>query len=399
MGYFNVSVYNIPMEDFILDLSILLVGAAVLSYLAVLLKQPIIIAYILCGVLVGPWGFGLIKHVEFIESISHLGITLLLFLAGLCLHPQKLLGLFKETSLVTLVNCLSSFVVAFLFSLLFQFSVIDSLCIGLALMFSSTILVIKLLPTTKLHQKRMGAICISVLIMQDLLAIAVLAFIRCISAPQGALISFSMLLVKLCVFIVALVLFEHFVLRKVMSRVERIHEMLFILGLAWCFGVASISNEIGLFYETGAFFAGVVLARHKIAFFITERLKPLRDFFLVLFFFALGSQLDLLVLRNILVPSIILAGLFAVIKPWIFRKTFAWSGEEDSFARETGFRLGQLSEFSLLVAFLALELGHISNSASQLIQLTTILTFIISSYLVVYKYPTPIGTSEKLIRD
>ncbi len=387
------------MENFIFDLSILLVGAAFLAYVAVLIKQPVIIAYILCGVLIGPWGFGLIRHVEFIETIAHLGITLLLFLAGLCLHPQKLLGLFKKTLLVTLANCTGSFIVAFLFSLLFRFSMTDSLCIALALMFSSTILVIKLLPTTKLHQKRMGAICISVLIMQDLLAIAVLAFVRCIGSPQGALISFSVLLVKLCLFLVILVLFERYILRKVMSHVERTHEVLFVLGLAWCFGVASISNEIGLFYETGAFFAGLVLARHKIAFFISEKLKPLRDFFLVLFFFALGANLNLSVIMNIFVPSMVLATVFIVIKPWIFKKVFVWAGEEKSFSEETGMRLGQLSEFSLLIAFLAVELGHISSSASQLIQFTTILTFIISSYLVVYKYPTPIGTSEELIRD
>jgi len=108
------------MEEFIFDLSIVLVGAAILSYLAVVLKQPIIIAYILCGILVGPWGFGLIKHAEFIEMISHLGITLLLFLAGLCLHPQKLFALFKETLLITLCNCICSFSIAFAFSLLFR---------------------------------------------------------------------------------------------------------------------------------------------------------------------------------------------------------------------------------------------------------------------------------------
>jgi len=387
------------MENLVLVLSVLLVASAFLAYLAVILKQPIIIAYILCGILIGPWGFGLIRHVEFIETISHFGITLLLFLAGLCLHPQKLLGLSKRTSIVTMANCLGSFVIAFLFSLLFRFSLVDSLCIGLALMFSSTILVVKLLPTTKLHQKRMGAICISVLILQDLLAIAVLAFIRCIGSPQGALISFSTLLIKLCLFLVILALFERYILRKVMLHVERIHEVLFILGLAWCFGVASISNEMGLFYETGAFFAGLVLARHKISFFISEKLKPLRDFFLVLFFFALGANLNLLVMVNIIVPSVILAMIFIAVKPWIFKKAFIWAGEEKAFSQETGMRLGQLSEFSLLIALLAFELGHISSSASQFIQFTAILTFVISSYLVVYKYPTPIGTSEDLIRD
>jgi len=136
----------------------------------------------------------------------------------------------------------------------------------------------------------MGAICISVLILQDLIAIGVLALIRSLGATDGALVSYAFLLVKLAVFVSLLALFEYFILRRVFARVDRIQEALFILGLAWCFGVASISNSMGLFYETGAFFAGVVLARHKISFFISERLKPLRDFFLVLFFFTLGAQ-------------------------------------------------------------------------------------------------------------
>ena len=163
------------MEEFISDLCVLLVGSAILSCLAVALKQPIIIAYIFCGMLVGPLGLGWIRHTEFIEVISHLGITLLLFLAGLCLHPQKLIELFKKTASVTLANCLVSFVLAFSFALIFHFSLVDSICIALALMFSSTILTVKLLPTTRLHQQRMGALCISVLILQDLLAVGVLA--------------------------------------------------------------------------------------------------------------------------------------------------------------------------------------------------------------------------------
>jgi len=133
------------MEYLISDLSIILVGAAVLSALAVASRQPIIIAYIVWGILVGPWGLGWIRHVDFIESVSRLGITLLLFLAGLCLHPQKLVELFRKTSLVTLANCLFSFFLAYLCARLFGLPPLDSLCVGLALMFSSTILVVKLL--------------------------------------------------------------------------------------------------------------------------------------------------------------------------------------------------------------------------------------------------------------
>jgi len=104
-------------------------------------------------------------------------------------------------------------------------------------------------------------------------------------------------------------------------------------------------------------------------------------------------------MKGIFLPALLLAFIFILLKPWLFKKFFIMSGENTSFAKETGIRLGQLSEFSLLIALLAFELGHISNKASQLIQLVTILTFIASSYIVVFKYPTPIGTSEKLIKD
>lgn len=387
------------MENFAFDLSLILVGTAVLSYLAVICKQPIIMAYILCGILFGPWGVGWVKDVEFIESISHLGITLLLFLAGLCLHPRKLIGLFKKTALITICMSLISFLIAFGFAYLFKFSIIECLCIGMALMFSSTILVVKLLPTTELHHERMGAICIGILILQDLLAIAVLAFIRCLGNPEGAMISFMILSLKLVVLLGALILFEQFLMQRIMKRIERLHELLFIIGLAWCFGVASISNYFGLFYETGAFFAGVVMARHPISRFISENLKPLRDFFLLLFFFILGAKINLFIIQDIALPACILATIFILIKPFVFKKFFLLIGETPKFANETGFRLGQLSEFSLLVAFLAFDLGQITERASQFIQLTTILTFIISSYIVVFRFQTPIGVSEKFIRN
>ncbi len=387
------------MEQFALDLSIIIVGSAVLSLGAVFLKQPIIIAYILCGVLIGPWGLGWIRHVESIEMISRLGVTLLLFLAGLCLHPQKLLRLFRKTIFITAANCAASFLTAFLIARVFRFSAMDALCIGLAFMFSSTILVVKLLPTTRLHHERMGAICIGVLIIQDLLAIVVLAWIRCLGAAQGVFLSFAFLTIKLCLFIGVLILVEQYVLRRVMGYVDRLHEIIFILGLAWCFGIAGIANRMGLFYETGAFFAGVVMARHPIALFISERLKPLRDFFLVLFFFTLGAKLDFLVLRGIWLPSLALTLVFVLAKPWLFQRLLMMAGEERAFAQETGTRLGQLSEFSLLIAVLAFNLGHISHTVSQLIQAVTMLTFIISSYIVVLNYQTPIGVSEKLIKD
>lgn len=387
------------MEHFFFDLSVLLACVGVLSCVAVLFRQPVITAYILAGVVIGPWGAGLIKHVEFLEVISRLGITLLLFLAGLNLPMQKLLHIFRKTALVTLSNCAVSFALAFGTALLFRFSLIESMCIGLAMMFSSTILAVKLLPTTELHHTRIGAACIGVLILQDLLAIAVLAFIRCLQTPGPAPLHFFVLSLKLAAFIAVLFVFEFYVLRKVMSYVDRLQEVIFILGLGWCFGIASLSHQFGLFYETGAFFAGVVLASHRISLFISERLKPLRDFFLVLFFFTLGAKIDVFAIRGILLPACLLTAAFIFLKPVVFRRAFVLTGESPSFSREAGIRLGQLSEFSLLIAILAFEFGAIGTRASQLIQITTILTFVVSSYIVVFQYPTPIGTIEKLTRD
>jgi len=387
------------MEHFLLDIGIILVGSAIFSVIAVMLKQPIIVAYLLCGAIFGPWGIGWIRHPESIERIAHIGITLLLFLAGLTLHPQKLLKLFKRVSLITLASCVSSFIIAFVFALIAGFSSFEAAIIGLALMFSSTILVVKLLPTTTLHQQRLGAVCISVLILEDLLAVAVLALIRSLDAAQGTWIHFIWLSLKLVGFIGILFLLEKYLLTPLMMKVERLHELIFILGLAWCFGIAAISNHMGLFYETGAFFAGVAIAQHKISLFISENLKPLRDFFLVLFFFTLGANLNIFVVQDILVPAIGLAVIFIFLKPWIFSRLFSWAGEKSAFSKEVGFRLGQLSEFSLLIALLALETRFISTHALQFIELVTIITFIASSYIVVLKFPTPIGISEKLIRD
>lgn len=383
------------MDSFFLDLSILLVFSAIFSTLAIYCKQPIIIAYIACGMLLGPNALGWIRDVSFMENISHLGITLLLFLAGLCLHPQKLVNIFSKTLAVTAGNCILSFGFGFLIPFFFHFSMLDCLVIGLASMFSSTILVVKLLPTTALHHQHMGAICIAILIMQDLLAVAVLAFIRCMGSPDGAILSFTLLTLKLIGLILILVAAEYFIIRRVMAKVDRFHEALFIIGLAWCFGVATFSHRIGLFYETGAFFSGIVLARHSIARFISEELKPLRDFFLVLFFFTLGARIDLSQFKELLGISLIMIAFFVFVRPKIFSALFRLTGEKPTLSNELGVRLGQLSEFGLLIGILALEENVISLKAGNLIQWVTIGTFVISSYRVFSYYSTPIGVNPK----
>jgi Kef-type K+ transport system membrane component KefB len=163
--------------------------------------------------------------------------------------------------------------------------------------------------------------------------------------------------------------------------------------------VALLAEVAGMSHEIGAFLAGVALANGPIALFLSEGLKFFRDFFLVLFFFTLGARLDFRVLHEIVLPASILAALLMVLKPAVYLWFFKRAGEAGRFSRELGVRMGQASEFSLIIALAAAAGGTISLRASQLIQVTTILTMIASSYAVVSFYPTPLGTRTSLKQD
>jgi Kef-type K+ transport system membrane component KefB len=183
-------------------------------------------------------------------------------------------------------------------------------------------------------------------------------------------------------------------------RFDQVREYIFLLAIGWCLGFAELARLIGLPAEIGAFLAGVSIAEGPIAIYIAESLKPLRDFCLVMFFFAVGASFDLQYLPQIWLPALMLAGLLLIAKPFVFSFLFQRAGEIKSVANEVGIRLGQNSEFSLLLAYLAVgTIPVMSNKANYLIQAATLITFIISSYLVVLRYPTPVAFSEKMRRD
>jgi Kef-type K+ transport system membrane component KefB len=194
-------------------------------------------------------------------------------------------------------------------------------------------------------------------------------------------------------------LVERFVLIKLIQRFDQIHEYIFLLAIAWCLGIAELAHYVGLSHEIGAFIAGVTLASSPIALFITDSLKPLRDFFLIIFFFSLGAGFNMSLINDIFIPASILAGMVLVFKPLVFGWLLQNHGEKKYVSFETGFRLGQISEFSLLIAVLAVESGFIDDKTSYLIQLATLITFVVSSYIIVMRYPTPISVTDRLRRD
>ena len=189
------------------------------------------------------------------------------------------------------------------------------------------------------------------------------------------------------------------VLIPLMRRFDTIQEYLFLTTIGWCLGIAQLGSWLGLSYEMGAFIAGVTLATSPVSTFIAESLKPLRDFFLIMFFFSLGASFNISMLPDIFIPAAVLAMLMLTAKPLIFSGLLRGSGESKGLSNEIGVRLGQVSEFSLLIAVLALNAGAIGTRASYLIQASTLITFMVSSYLIMLSYPTPIAVSDRLRKD
>jgi Kef-type K+ transport system membrane component KefB len=383
-------------ESLFSDFSIIIIGCAALSWLALILRQPIIIAYLLGGLLLRLVGPELFHNLEFLDAIAELGITLLLFLAGLVLHPRRLNELFRQTLLLTVVNSIVSFGIAWLFCLAWGYSLQTAALISLPLIFSSTILVLKLLPTTALHHKRMGAYCIAILIAQDIIAIILLVLI---GSRAGSAADWLLLPAKGILLIAGTFVFEQHLLRRIMHRCERFQETTQLIALGWCLLIALLSHAAGLSYEIGAFIAGVALARSPISYFLSEQLKPFRDFFLVFFFFVLGTRFDIATCSTILLPALLLALVMMGTKYVSFRTLFRAVGEDAPFAHETGARLAQASEFSLILVLAETKADLLGDAAFQLVQLTTVFSLVLSSYLVVSRFPSPLASTPKLKQD
>ena len=389
-------------HDLVFSFFLIFTGALVLATVALYTKQPIIIAYIALGAIVGPYGLSLIEAPQLLEEMSHIGIIFLLFLLGLDMQPSSLVTILRKATLVALISCALFFGIGFGIALAFDHSTLDSIIIGLAMMFSSTIIGLKLLPTTVLHHKRVGELMVGLLLLQDLVAILTLIFIASLGTNadlEATNVPLWRPFVALPLLAIGSYLLVKGVLLPLIRKFDRFQEYLFILAIGWCLAMAEGAQAVGLTREIGAFIAGVTLATSPIAQYIAISLKPLRDFFLVLFFFALGAGFNLELLSQVIWPALVLASAVLILKPVIFRYLLGNMSERPDLAWDVGFRLGQISEFSLLIAFVALERSILSEQGSLLIQATAIITFALSSYIVVFNYPNPIAVSDKLRRD
>lgn len=370
-------------------LALIFSGAALLATFALLARQSLVVAYILMGFVLGPWGLSWVGEPMMLQKISNIGIVFLLFLLGLNLTPQKLVPMLRDAARITFFSSLAFFSLSFLIAFAFGFRFAESCLIGICMTFSSTILGLKLLPSSELYRERPGEIIISVLLLQDIAAIAVLLGLEGLNKGEIPIEDMALLMLALPGTVVAAFLMQRYLIDPLVTRFDSISEYVFLMALGWCLGLAALAEQIGLSAEVGAFIAGVAMASSPTSRYISRRLRPLRDFFLILFFFSIGASLNLNELPDIWLPSLCIAVSLLIAKPWVFRLLLDAGGEKSAVSNEVGLRLGQASEFALLVSVLAIESQFLTDRGLYVIQFTTVLTFVVSSYVISRKLPTP----------
>lgn len=371
-------------ETIFAQLSLILVVAAGISIVMRVLRQPLIIGYILTGVLVGPVFLDLIHDHQAFESFSEIGIALLLFIVGLGLNIGVIKSTGKPVLLIFFANIIAMLLVGFGAAELFGFKFVEGLILGLGLLFSSTIVIIKSLSDKKETQRLYGQIAVGVILVEDILATLVLLFIAATSGTSTIFGDFGKLAINGVCLAAILTLTGAYIMPRLAKFFAHSQELLFGFALAWAFGVASAFDMAGFSIEVGALFAGVSLASLPYAQEISTRLKPLRDFFLLLFFVALGEQLNVGSLQDALIPALALSAAALLIKPLTVMASMGVLGYTSQTNFKAAIHLSQISEFSIIVGVLALNNGLIRSELVDILTLTAMITIGISSYLMKY---------------
>lgn len=373
------------------QLSIVMVIAAGVSLLMRALRQPLIIGYILTGILVGPSLLGIIHSHEAFESFSQIGITLLLFVIGLGLNVSVIKNTGKPVFLIILSVLIGVGLLGALIAAALGFDTKSSLVMATALLFSSTIIVVKSLSDKKEQSRLYGQIAIGVLLVEDLVATIALLLVSTGTSATDNAPDLTTLLLRGCFLAGALTIIGGYILPKLSRTFASSQELLYVFGLAWAFGVASAFYWSGFSIEVGALFAGVALAHLPYVQAIASKLKPLRDFFIVLFFIGLGEELGVKNLSDAMVPAILFSAVILISKPLLIMGSLGFLGYTKQTSFKAAIHLSQISEFSIVLVVLAASNGTADQRLIAITALTALITIAISAYFMkfddgLYKY-------------
>jgi Kef-type K+ transport system membrane component KefB len=372
--------------DIFIELSLVIFVATALSFVMKILRQPLLVGYILSGIILGPSVLGVLVSEEPLKLFSKIGIVILLFIVGINLSPKIIKEVGKVSLLTGIGQVLFTSIIGFFISLFLGLGTIASLFVAVALTFSSTIIILKLLSDKGDIHSLYGKVAIGFLLVQDIIATIILLIATAYSQNAGGDITATMLLTLLKGTALIIVIFSlsNYLLPKLSKFVASSQELLFLFSISWALSMATLFHYIGFSVEIGALVAGVSLSMTPYAFEIGSRMRPLRDFFILIFFILLGSQMVLTNISAIIFPAIILSLFVLIGNPIIVIIIMNLLG----FSKRTGFQAGltvaQISEFSLILATLGFEIGSLSKDQLSLVTLIGLFTIAGSTYLILY---------------
>jgi Kef-type K+ transport system membrane component KefB len=376
------------MLELFSEFALLLTISAAAGSLALWLRQPVLIAYIAVGVIVGPTVFGLISAHDQIDLLAQIGVAILLFVVGLKLDLRHVKHIGPVALATGLGQLTFTVVIGFFIVLLMGKSVMDAIYIAVALTFSSTIIIVKLLSDKREIDSLHGRIAVGFLIVQDLAVVVAMMVMSALHGGNSDLISFtSSLLLRIGFVAISMYVLMKYILPKVAAIMAQSQELLLIFAIAWGTGLAALGEWAGFSKEAGAFLAGFSLASTYYRDAINAKLTGIRDFLLLFFFIELGAKLDFSSLGNELWTSGVLSIFVLIGNPLIVLAIMGYMG----YRKRTGFLAGltvaQISEFSIIFVAMGITLGHIGQETLGLITLVGITTIAISTYMILYSYP------------
>jgi len=379
------------MNGIFLDITLVLILATALGMLAKWLRQPTILGYLAAGILIGPLGLVEISNTEVLDAFAEIGITLLLFLVGMEMRLRELRYIGKPALLTGIGQIVFTSLIGYLITRLLGYSTLSALYIALALTFSSTIIVVKLLSEKHVLDSLHGKLVVGFLLVQDFVALLALIMITSLTPEVGVtgqlpLAVLSITVLKALILFGIVLLLGKYVIPRLLHTIGHSQEMLLLSSLAWGLGLAALVTipQIGFSIEIGGFLAGIALADSIEHFQISSRIKSLRDFFIVIFFTVLGLKLALSNLTAIWFPTLILTAFVLIGNPLIVMLILGLMGYRSRTSFLASVTVAQISEFSLILVALGHRLGHLDETAVSLVTAVGIITITLSSYLIIH---------------
>jgi len=371
------------------EIAAVLAVAAAIGALAFWLRQPLIIAFIFAGILLGPAGLNWVHALDQVDLFAKLGIGLLLFVVGLKLDPHLIRSVGRVAMVAGLGQMIMTAAVGYAVALALGMTQMTALYVAAALTFSSTVIIVKLLSDKREIDALHGRIALGILIMQDIVVVILMIGLTAYGGetqePNLGKQTYEVI-GKGVGFLALIAVATRYLLPSLLHSLARWPELLTLFAIAWAIGLASFGTELGFSKEVGAFVAGVALAATPYKAILAARLASLRDFLLLFFFIDLGVQIDIGHVGSALGPAILLSAIVLVGKPIMVMALVGGMRYAKHTAVTAGLAMGQISEFSLIFAGLGLSLGHIDGSTMGLITLIGLITIGLSTYMILYSH-------------